>query len=246
MQGNKSQQVFGNTRFVDTAWSQLAHVPSDNTRVPFFIVLNPTRQGNGISNRSGDRINMLSVRLKGNVQFQYKEPAEGGDPPDPPVAVRDGNMFRYLIVYDCQPLRDDPENTSLETHFYPEILNALFADGSSPSLLNAPFELQANLAQLSRYTILADETISFNQPRANAEYLAGTEHYTAIDRYVKLPPECREATYDTNPAIPGWNPDLPIRGRLLIVFKAVTYIAAGVMEDFNAVRFHGMTRVAFQ
>lgn len=243
---NKSQQVFGNTRFVDEAWDMRAHVPSNNTLVPFFIVLNPTRQGNGISNRSADRINMLSVRLKARLQFQYSEHGEGGDPPDPPVAVRDGNMFRYLIVYDATPLRDDPEKPQEETHFYPEILNSLFADGTSPALVDAQLEMQANLAQLSRYTILADETVSFNQPHVSQEYLSGTEHYHSIDRYVKLPPECREATYDTNPAIPGWNPDLPIRGRLLLVFKSVSYIAGGALNDFNAVRFQGMSRVAFQ
>jgi len=244
MHGNKSQQMFGNTRFVDEAWDTVVHQPNDNVRLPFFIVLNPTRQGNGISNRTGDRINMLSVRLKGRVMWQWLLPP----PQDPPVEApeREGNQFRYLIVYDAQPLRDNPDNEAAETHYYPEILNSLFSDGTDTPLDDANIALQSNMNNLSRYTILADETISFSKPMASAEYSSGIEQLVQIDRYVKLPPECREATYDTNPAIPGWNPDLPIRGRLLIVFKAYYYYIADPIYGHNGVKFSALSRVAFQ
>lgn len=130
---------------IDVDLSTPASLSSDTTTNTDIVLLNPIQQGAGEWNRIGRSVTMLSVRVKGILQFLGA-----------PLAVnldRVGNIARLVLVYDRQA------NAGGSIPIFSDIFGRTVGDGTESSQVMDPLKYD----NMNRFTILKDEVITFNQ-----------------------------------------------------------------------------------
>jgi len=142
-----------------------------------IIVLNLIQPGTGSWNRIGRRVQMVSVRVKGLVQWICRPLVTTGN--------MDSNVLRLVLVWDTQPAGAKPT--------FSTIFGKTEQDGTeSTDILDA-----LRYDNMDRFKVLRDTTMYFTPPFFNAAGLSTNRIQVLKDFDMSVPLEhmCLESVY---------------------------------------------------
>lgn len=153
---------------IDTALTTASVVATTNTNGDCFV-LNLIQAGSGSWNRIGRKVNLQSVRLRGEVIHQYTDVAVTG--------VISANSLRMVVVWDKQP-----SGAAIPT------FDTVFGTTSQLGTEATLYKDALKFDNMDRFAVLKDCIIDCNPNLFNAA--AGTQDATfslySFDEYIKL------------------------------------------------------------
>jgi len=156
-------RALGEKKGVDTAisFAQINSTVNDNSGM---IVLNLIQQGAGSWNRVGRKVNLRSLRIRGDITHTQTT-APG---------VTNGQVVRCVIVWDKQP-------SSGTIPQWQDIFGFTAQDGTEGTSMYAPIRYD----NMDRFSILRDVTYD-PQPGAKSGNPDIVTYYNTIDEYIRL------------------------------------------------------------
>ena len=155
----------GEKKGMDTAIT-FAQIPSTVNDNSGMIVLNLIQQGAGSWNRVGRKVNLRSIRIRGDIIHQQVTGASG---------FTTGQVVRCVVVWDKQP-------SSGTIPKWSDIFGFTAQDGTEGTSMYAPIRYD----NMDRFSILRDVTYD-PQPGAKAQTSPDTvSYFNTIDEYIRL------------------------------------------------------------
>ena len=158
-------RALGEKKGMDTAisFAQINNTVNDNSGM---IVLNLIQQGAGSWNRVGRKVNLRSLRIRGDIQHVQTTSASG---------FTYGQTVRCVVVWDKQP-------SSGTIPQWQDMFGFTAQDGTEGTSMYAPIRYD----NMDRFSILRDVTYD-PQPGAKAQTAPDTVvYYNTIDEYIRL------------------------------------------------------------
>lgn len=158
-------RALGEKKGMDTAisFAQINSTVNDNSGM---IVLNLIQQGAGSWNRVGRKVNLRSLRIRGDINHTQVTGAPG---------LTYGQVVRCVIVWDKQP-------SSGTIPQWQDMFGFTAQDGTEGTSMYAPIRYD----NMDRFSILRDVTYD-PQPGAKAQTAPDTVVYqNTIDEYIRL------------------------------------------------------------
>ena len=158
-------RALGEKKGMDTAisFAQINSTVNDNSGM---IVLNLIQQGAGSWNRVGKKVNLRSLRIRGDINHTQATGAPG---------LTYGQVVRCVIVWDKQP-------SSGTIPQWQDMFGFTAQDGTEGTSMYAPIRYD----NMDRFSILRDVTYD-PQPGAKAQTAPDTVVYqNTIDEYIRL------------------------------------------------------------
>jgi len=157
-------RALGEKKGVDTAiaFAQINSTVNDNSGM---VVLNLIQQGAGSWNRVGRKVNLRSLRIRGDILHTQTTSASG---------ITNGQVVRCVIVWDKQP-------SSGTIPQWQDIFGFTAQDGTEGTSMYAPIRYD----NMDRFSILRDVTYD-PQPGAKARNPDIVTYYNTIDEYIRL------------------------------------------------------------
>ena len=156
-------RALGEKKGMDTAisFAQINSTVNDNSGM---IVLNLIQQGAGSWNRVGRKVNLRSLRIRGDIL--HTQTTTSG--------ITNGQVVRCVIVWDKQP-------SSGTIPQWQDIFGFTAQDGTEGTSMYAPIRYD----NMDRFSILRDVTYD-PQPGAKAGNPDIVTYYNTIDEYIRL------------------------------------------------------------
>lgn len=158
-------RALGEKKGMDTAISipSITSTVNDNSGM---IVLNLIQQGAGSWNRVGRKVNLRSLRIRGDITHTQTTGANG---------FTYGQVVRCVIVWDKQP-------SSGTIPQWQDMFGFTAQDGTEGTSMYAPIRYD----NMDRFSILRDVTYD-PQPGAKAQTTPDVvTYYNTIDEYIRL------------------------------------------------------------
>lgn len=153
---------------IDTALTIASVIATTNTNGDCFV-LNCIQPGSGSWNRIGRKVNLTSIRLRGELLHQYTDTATFG--------VITGNAVRMVVVWDKQP-----SGAAIPA------FDVVFGQTSQLGTEATLYKDALRFDNMDRFTVLRDTVIDMKPPLFNGA--AGTQDFTfpmySFDEYIKL------------------------------------------------------------
>lgn len=159
-------RALGEKKGMDTAisFAQINSTVNDNSGM---IVLNLIQQGAGSWNRVGRKVNLRSLRIRGDINHTQVNAGASG--------ITYGQVVRCVIVWDKQP-------SSGTIPQWQDMFGFTAQDGTEGTSMYAPIRYD----NMDRFSILRDVTYD-PQPGAKAQAAPDTVVYqNTIDEYIRL------------------------------------------------------------
>lgn len=155
----------GEKKGMDTAiaFGQINSTVNDNSGM---IVLNLIQQGAGSWNRVGRKVNLRSLRIRGDIIHQQTTVAATG--------FTQGQTVRCVVVWDKQP-------SSGTIPQWQDMFGFTAQDGTEGTSMYAPIRYD----NMDRFSILRDVTYD-PQPGAKSGNPDVVTYYNTIDEYIRL------------------------------------------------------------
>ena len=153
----------GEKKGMDTAIS-FAQIPSTVNDNSGMIVLNLIQQGAGSWNRVGRKVNLRSLRIRGDIIYQQTTTS----------GFTQGQTVRCVVVWDKQP-------SSGTIPQWQDMFGFTAQDGTEGTSMYAPIRYD----NMDRFSILRDVTYD-PQPGAKSGNPDIVAYYNTIDEYIRL------------------------------------------------------------
>ena len=156
----------GEKKGMDTAISSGGTIPTTVNDNSGIVVLNLIQQGAGSWNRVGRKVNLRSLRIRGDIMHTQTTAASG---------FTYGQVIRCVIVWDKQP-------SSGTIPQWQDMFGFTAQDGTESTSMYAPIRYD----NMDRFSILRDVTYD-PQPGAKAQTAPDVvTYYNTIDEYIRL------------------------------------------------------------
>jgi len=185
------------------------------------VCVNLIQQGAGSWNRVGRKIQLQSLRVRGELEWTLDSAVSSGD--------YKGNVVRMTVVWDKSP--QDTTTPSAE-----QVFGVTGQDGSETATYLNPVRYD----NMDRFSVLRDCVIKFEPPMYNAA--AGSTNIVLVrqpfDEFIKL--NGKETTYsgNTNPVTSA----SLTTGGLYVIFRAAENTAA---TNFVGVSSNSFARLRY-
>lgn len=158
-------RALGEKKGMDTAisFAQINSTVNDNSGM---IVLNLIQQGAGSWNRVGQKVNLRSIRIRGDIGHQQTTGVATG--------LTQGQTVRCVVVWDKQP-------SSGTIPQWQDMFGFTAQDGTEGTSMYAPIRYD----NMDRFSILRDVTYD-PQPGAKSGNPDVVTYYNTIDEYIRL------------------------------------------------------------
>lgn len=156
-------RALGEKKGVDTAIA-FAQIPSTVIDNSGMVVLNLIQQGAGSWNRVGRKVNLRSLRIRGDIL--HTQTTTSG--------ITNGQVVRCVIVWDKQP-------SSGTIPQWQDIFGFTAQDGTEGTSMHASIRYD----NMDRFSILRDVTYD-PQPGAKSGNPDIVTYYNTIDEYIRL------------------------------------------------------------
>jgi len=158
-------RALGEKKGMDTAISSGGTIPTTVNDNSGMIVLNLIQQGAGSWNRVGRKVNLRSLRIRGDIMHTQTTAASG---------FTYGQVIRCVIVWDKQP-------SSGTIPQWQDMFGFTAQDGTEGTSMYAPIRYD----NMDRFSILRDVTYD-PQPGAKSGNPDVVTYYNTIDEYIRL------------------------------------------------------------
>lgn len=155
----------GEKKGIDTAITMAPIISTVNNNSGIFV-LNLIQQGAGSWNRVGRKVNLRSLRIRGDILHQQTTGVATG--------ITQGQIVRCVIVWDKQP-------SSGTIPQWQDIFGFTAQDGTEGTSMYAPIRYD----NMDRFSILRDVTYD-PQPGAKSGNPDVVNYYNTIDEYIRL------------------------------------------------------------